>query len=171
MPISGELRAMNLFNVQGVPMSEVLKLVFIPDAVSAAGYIRDPELYEFLYEENVLPVRRYHWLMESLEERIKVYRLMVGFLIQGGEVKDNLPGEFVRNVDFSRPSRCLASCLGYYRELIEEYPHKSRGRIIFDDLADDKGHYEYLFPHTSFRDMSQILRGASWVAPENWGFP
>ena len=81
MPLSGDIGSMKLFNVQGVPMSAELIAIFIPRAVSAAGYIRDAEVYETLYEENVLPLRRYHWLMESLEERKKLYRMMVGFLI------------------------------------------------------------------------------------------
>jgi hypothetical protein len=171
MPISGDLKTMNLLNVQGVPMSVELVGVFTPNAVSAAGYIRDAELYEALYEENVLPLRRYHFLIESLEERKKLYRMMVGFLIQDSDAKDGLSEEFSRNVDFVRPSRCLSAYLCYEKELIEFYPTISRGKIIYEDLANDLSHFNRLFPNTTFGQMSKILRGVSWVSPENWGAP
>ena len=162
---------MNLFNVQGVPMSNELRLRFIPNAVSAAGYLRRRDMYEYVYGEFVLPLNRYHFLMESLEKRIKLYRLMVGFLVQESDARDGLSDEFFRNVDFVRPSRCLSQYLSYTRELIEGYPTKARGKVIYDDLADDLLHYKRLFPRTNYGQMSSILRGVSWVTPDEWGAP
>ena len=163
--------AHEMLNVQGVPMSRALIKVFTPWAVSEAGYIRDEELYEYIYEENVLALPRYHWLMENLDERVRVYRMLVGLLIQGGEIKDGLSNAFLENLDLLRPSRCLSTYLAYQSELIEYYPSVNRGKVVYDDLADDLTHYEYLFPNTGLKEMSQIIRGASWVSPENWGAP
>ena len=155
--------------VDGVPMGEELIGIFLTGALSPRGNMRDRALYSRITKRNVLSVGRYNWLVESLEERIKVFRLLTRFLLNGCPARNVVTGNFVENVTLLRPTVSLERYLAFNSELLTNYPSKSRGGIIHQYLTQDYERFKYLFPNTSFLEMSQLMRGTSWVPVENWG--
>ena len=171
MPISGDIPTGNVLHVDGIPMSDDLVQIFSRHAVSTRGYMRDFNVYKSLMRNYCLPMNRYNCLLESLEERINLYRMLVAFNLEDSAVKNELSPEFVMNVDFLRAPRCLNNYLDYQSELLARYPSVTRGHAIYADLAVDSRHYLYLFPSTNFTTMSRLLRNACWVRAKDWENP
>jgi hypothetical protein len=170
MSFSGVVRSSrDVLHVQGIPMSEELRVAFIANAVNPTGFLRNSVLYQELMNEIVLPMHRYHWLTENLEERIALYRLLVGYLVNKTEAKSTLGEEFDMNIDLLRPRERLENYLNCQRELLLFFPSVSRGKIIYEGLIFDSENYRYFFPNTNFRQMSSLLRGTSWIVPCQWG--
>jgi hypothetical protein len=167
----GETSRVRFLHVQGVPMSDELKNIFTARSVSRLGYMNDRFLYQQLFREHVLPHSQYYWLRESLEERIELYELIVGFTLKDSAPRRALSGEFKRNVGRLSAPTSLANYLSFRADLVVNYPTKGRGLAMYHGLVVDFRHYTDLFPNTDFQQMSKLIRGTSWVPAEEWGPP
>ena len=158
--------------VQGVPMCRSLALKFIErNLATVDGFVIDAERFLVFYNENVCPTHEYYFLVETFDEMISVFQIIVKFTVSITPARNVLPDSFLIASIILDPISLLTELVGYKNSLTLGWPDKTKSDYYYAKLRLIRRKYTVSFPSHGMRELSRMMRLCSWVLPSNDSIP